>query len=94
VTLTLETRLMLHPHARFRRFEEDGVIVHQAAAEALVVNDAGARLLELADGNRSLAECVAAIASEFDAGDAAVAQDVLSFAAELVAAGVAQVVTS
>jgi len=92
VTLTLTSRLALDPHARFRRFEEEGVVIQQTTAEAIVVNDAAARLLELADGTHTLADCAAAIRAEFDAEPDAVERDVLAFAAELVDAGVTTVV--
>ena len=92
MSLTLQSRLALQRHARFRRFDEEGVIVQQASAEAIVVNDTAARLLELSDGRRTLDECAAAIEAEFEAEHGAVARDVLRFAEEMVAAGVATVI--
>jgi hypothetical protein len=91
VTVTLASRLALHPHARFRRFDEEGVIVQQSTAEAIVVNDTAARLLELSDGTRTLGDCAGVIESEFDAGRDAIVRDVLLFAEELLAAGAATV---
>jgi len=89
VSLTLSSRLVLDPHVRFRRFEEEGVIVNQKNAEALVVNEVGARLLEVADGNRTIAECAALLVDEFDEARAVIEQDLLAFAGALVDAGVA-----
>lgn len=91
MTLTLDSRLALHPNARFRRFDDEGVIVQQSTAEAIVINETAARLLELADGTRTLRDCAAAITEEFDAELDAVSRDVLHFAEELVAARVANV---
>ena len=92
MTVTLASRLALDPHARFRRFDEEGVIVQQTTAEALVVNDTAARLLELADGKRTLADCAVAIGAEFDADTGMIERDVLAFAEELVVAGVTKIV--
>ena len=92
VTATLESRLALDPHARFRRFEDEGVIIQQTTAEAIVINATGARLLELVDGARSLADCARALEGEFEAPGEVVARDVVTFANELLAAGVARVV--
>ena len=92
MTVTLTSRLALDPHARFRRFQEEGVVVQQTTAEALVVNDTAARLLELADGKHTLADCAAAIGAEFDADVSMIERDVLAFAEELVVAGVTTIV--
>ena len=92
MTLTLQSRLALDRHARFRRFGDEGVIVQQSSAEAIVVNDTAARLVELSDGRRTLEECAGAIEAEFDAEPGTVTRDVLTFAEELVAAGVAAAV--
>lgn len=92
MTVTLASRLALDPHARFRRFEEEGVVIQQTTAEAIVVNDTAARLLELADGTHTLADCAEAIRAEFDADSGAIERDVLAFAAELLEAGVTKVV--
>jgi hypothetical protein len=89
VSLTLSSRLVLDPHVRFRRFEEEGVLVNQKSAEALVVNEVGARLLEVADGKRTIAECAALLVDEFDTEPAVIEQDLLAFAGALVEAGVA-----
>lgn len=91
MTLTLDSRIALDPHARFRRFDDEGVIVQQSTAEAIVINETAARLLELADGTRTLGDCAAAITEEFEAELDAVSRDVLLFAEELVAAHVANV---
>jgi hypothetical protein len=89
VSLTLASRLLLDPHVRFRRFEEEGVLVNQKNAEALVVNEVGARLLEVADGKRTIADCAELLTGEFDAAREDIEQDLLAFAGALVEAGVA-----
>jgi hypothetical protein len=86
--VTRSSRLALSPHARFRRFDEEGVIVQQESAEAIVVNDCGARLLELSDGARTFGECVDTITEEYDGEPEAIARDLVTYAGELAAAGV------
>ena len=44
--ITLQSRLALDPRVRFRRFENEGIVIHQKTAEALVVSDVATRLLE------------------------------------------------
>lgn len=90
--LTLESRLALSRHARFRRFDGEGVVVNQESAEALVLNDVGAKVVECADGKSTLGDCVRAIAAEYEADRDSIERDVLRFANELVGAGVAVVV--
>ena len=91
MSLTLASRLVLDPHARFRRFDDEGVIVNQKNAEALVVNEVGARLLEVADGRRTIADCAELLVTEFDAERDVIERDLLTFANALVDAGVAAV---
>ena len=64
--ITLQSRLALDPRVRFRRFENDGIVIHQKTAEAMVVSDVATRLLEMTDGTRTLRNA-RAIQSEFDA---------------------------
>ena len=86
--LDLACVLRIHPHARFRLFGEEAVIVVQGSAEVLGVNEVGARLLALLDGRRTLAAVLGALRAEFDVEPGRLQGDVLAFARELVAAGV------
>jgi hypothetical protein len=86
--ITLQSRLALDPRARFRRFENDGIVIHQKTAEAIVVSEVGTRLLEMTNGTRTLAECVGAIQSEFDAPADVIERDLVQFARELAEMGV------
>jgi len=91
VTIGLETRLALDPSARFRRVGDEGVVIQQTSAEVLVVNDTAARLIELSDGARSIGECAGLIQADFGADQEVIERDLLKFAGELVAAGVARI---
>jgi hypothetical protein len=83
------TTLALDPRVRFRRFEDEGIVINQKTSEALVISEVGTRLLEMADGTRTLGECIALLGEEFDADSAVLEQDVVRFAGELVDAGIA-----
>lgn len=87
--IDLTTTLALQPRARFRRFEEEGIVINQKTAEALVISEVGTRLLELVDGTRTLHECAELLGREFEAEPAVIEQDVVRFARELVEAGIA-----
>lgn len=55
-----------------------------------MISEVGTRLIEMmAGGTRTLQECVALLADEFDAEPDVIERDVLRFAAELVDIGVA-----
>lgn len=86
--IALDTILALDKRVRFRRFEDEGIVVNQKSAEALVISEVGTRLLELADGTRTLEQCAALLGEEFDADAEVIAADVMRFAEELVAAGI------
>lgn len=92
MNLSASSLLALGKHVRFRRFDDEGVIIHQENAEALVVNDSGARLLELTDGSRSLKDCAVTIAAEYEAGLETIERDLVRFAAELVGAGIVTII--
>ena len=89
--IPLDARLALHPQVRFRRFEDEGILLDQKSGEALVVSDVATRLLELTDGSRPLHDAVAILAHEYDASTPQIEEDVLRFAAELAEAGLVTV---
>ena len=72
---------------RFRRIDDEAVVVRQRAGEVLVMNETAARLLELADGRTSVADWVEVLAGEYDVDRQALERDVLAFAADLAAEG-------
>jgi hypothetical protein len=73
---------------RFRRIEDEAVVLRQAAGEVLVLNGIGARVLELLAAGAGPDEAARRLAEEFEVDLAEAAADVRSFAAELGAAGV------
>jgi hypothetical protein len=89
--ITLQSRLALDPRVRFRRFENDGIVIHQKTAEAIVVSEVATRLLEMTDGTRTLEECLQALGAEFDAPAEVLERDVMQFAGELADIGIVAV---
>ncbi len=66
--------------------ESDGelVVVMPDQGKFVVLNATGSRVLQLADGQRTLRDIAQTIAAEFNADVSLVEQDVLQFAASLV----------
>ncbi|HEV7765513.1 MAG TPA: PqqD family protein [Thermoanaerobaculia bacterium] len=89
--ISLQSRLAIDPRVRFRRFEGDGIVIHQKTAEAIVVSDVATRLLEMTDGARTLQECADALKSEFDAPAEVIERDLVQFASELAEIGIVAV---
>jgi hypothetical protein len=77
---------------RFRRIDDEAVVVRQRAGEVLVMNETAARLLELADGRTSVAGWVEVLAGEYEVDRQALARDVLTFAADLTDEGMLELV--
>lgn len=73
---------------RFRLLDGEAVVLRQRAGEVMVLNEVGARILELADGTTPVAGWVEALAAEYEVGRDELARDVLYFAGELAAAEV------
>jgi Coenzyme PQQ synthesis protein D (PqqD) len=72
---------------RFRVVLDEGVVIKQETAEVLVLSEVGARILELVDGERTVAAIEGLLAAEFDAPAATIATDLASYLDELVAIG-------
>jgi hypothetical protein len=85
--VTLATVFRRRPDVRYRRIEGEAVVLRQSAAEVLVLNEVGASVLDLADGERSVGEWIDALRDEYDTDPQTLARDVLTFAGELQEAG-------
>jgi hypothetical protein len=85
--ITPSTVLRRPSDVRYRRIEGEAVVLRQSAAEVLVLNGAGATVLDLADGRRPVGEWIDALVREYGADRETVARDVLEFAGEAAAAG-------
>jgi hypothetical protein len=86
-TITPSTVLRRRSDVRYRRIEDEAVVLRQSAAEVLVLNGVGATVLDLADGRRPVSEWIDALVREYGADRETVARDVLEFAGEAAEAG-------
>ena len=85
--ITLSTVFRRRSDVRYRRIEGEAVVLRQSVAEVLVLNEVGASVLDLADGERSVGEWITALRAEYDTDPEILARDVLIFAGELQEAG-------
>ncbi|HNT74773.1 MAG TPA: PqqD family protein [Anaerolineae bacterium] len=81
--LSLDDRLRANPAAVTREAEGELVVVLPEHGKFVVLNRVGMRVVQLADGARSLRDIAALIAEEFCADMAQVAADVLKFSGTL-----------
>jgi len=86
------TVLRRRSDVRYRRIEGEAVVLRQSAAEVLVLNEVGASVLDLADGERPVGEWIATLAAQYDADPETLAAEVLEFAGELREAGLLETV--
>lgn len=75
---------------RFRVIGGEAVVLKQEAAEVLVLNEVGARILELLDGEHTTTEVLETLGREFDAEAAVLAGDLESFLRDLTDSGVVE----
>jgi Coenzyme PQQ synthesis protein D (PqqD) len=92
IAITPATVLRRRSDVRYRRIEGEAVVLRQSAAEVMVLNEVGAAVLDLADGESSVGEWIDALAGEYEGDSASIARDVLAFAAELAEAGLLEMV--
>lgn len=81
--MDLRTVLRRAPDTRYRRVQEEGVVIRQRTAEALVVNELGARLLDLIDGRSTVEELLDRLEAEYDVERPRLEADVLAYLDEL-----------
>lgn len=75
---------------RFRIVGDEAVVVRQNAAEVLALNDVGARVLELIDATKTLAQVIDAMSSEYDVAPDDLERDVEKFVAAIRDAGIVE----
>ncbi len=86
--IDLSAVYQLRNDARYRKVAGEGVVLQQTSAEVVMLNDTGADVLELINGERPIRAIVDALASEYDTATETLTADVLSYIQELVEAGV------
>lgn len=78
----------LCPEVRYQQVADEGVVVRQEAAEVLVLNEVGTRILALVDQGLSEPQIIGRLREEFDAEPERLAGDLAAFLQELSAAGI------
>lgn len=79
---------------RYRVIQQEAVVVRQSGPEVLVLNEVGARVLDLVDGHAPVSDLVARMRGEFDVDEARLQGDVIRFLGELAQAGVIEEVAA
>ena len=78
----------LDDQVRYRRLFDEGVLIHQQQAEALILNDTAMAFLELCDGQRSTAEIINEMTQQYEVGYEELKDDLKVFIKELEQAGI------
>lgn len=73
-----------HEQVAGRVIDDEAVLVLAESGEVQVLNEVGARIWQLTDGTRSLAQIADAIAAEFEVSAEQARADVTEFVAQLV----------
>jgi hypothetical protein len=68
-----------------RQLDGEAVVVLPEQGRVKVLNEVGARVWDLADGSRTVAEIIEVLVGEYAADPGVIEQDVLAFLAQLVA---------
>lgn len=75
------------PGVAGRTVDDEAVLIHPQQGKVRVLNSVGARLWELADGERTISEMAAVIAGEYAVSLARAESDALKFCTELIERG-------
>lgn len=82
-TVPPEAVLRRAADVRYRIVGDEAVVIRQDEAEAIVLNEVAARILDLVDGQRTAADICERVASEFDAPASDIEQDTRRHLGEL-----------
>ena len=87
MTLTATDVLHRSPNAAHQTVGEEAILIDLNSGTYYSLNDTGTMFWELIDGQRTIADCAAHIAGEYDVEAEVVAGDLLELAAEFKAEG-------
>jgi hypothetical protein len=73
---------------RFRRLLDEGVLIHQEKAEALVLNDTAVSFIERCDGRRTVDQVIDTMLASFEVSADELAADLAPFIQQLAVAGI------
>jgi hypothetical protein len=86
--MTLDSLPRQAPNVVSRQIDDEAVLVHPLQGKVRVLNAVGARVWELADGQRTVAEIAQTITAEYDVELPRAQADVLAFCDDLAQADV------
>jgi len=75
---------------RFRVIDGEAVVLRQDAAEALVINEVGARILQLLDGRTPIDRVADRLMEEYEVGREEAVGDLREFVADLSNVGIVE----
>jgi hypothetical protein len=85
---TTPAAFTLNPDIRFRRVGDEAVVLAQDAGEVLVLNEVGARVLELIEGKTPIRDWSALLLEEYDVEAQTLEADIARYTRELQDKGV------
>ena len=85
--MDLDTRLTIPPHVLSRRVGDETVLLDLESGIYFGLDGVGKRIWETICEGKSLSEAVSFIVNEYDVGKEQAADDVITFAADLVERG-------
>lgn len=80
-------RYSLHPHARFRVLDDEGIFILQEAGEVVVVNKLGAFIIEQLRAEQALDQIAQMVAAEYEVSAERAREDAERLISELAEAG-------
>jgi hypothetical protein len=84
------TRLQHSADATYQVVADEAILIHLKTGVYYSLNEVGTAFWEMLDGRRTVADCAAKIAAEYDAPLDVVTADLLEVAADLVKEGLAE----
>lgn len=79
---------VLNRDVRWRRIDEEAVVVNQDSGEVLVLNELGSRVLQLVEERRSVGGMIDLLLQEYDVGRDRLEEDVLRYLGDLERTGI------
>jgi hypothetical protein len=89
-SLDANTRFRRSAHATYQTVEGEAILIHMQTGTYYSLNDVGTAFWELLDGARTVGDCAAAIATEYDAPVDVITSDLLELAADLMKEGLVE----
>lgn len=87
-----QTRLQHSSQATYQVVADEAILIHMKTGVYYSLNQVGTSFWQLMDGSRTLADCAAALAKEYDAPVDEIQGDISEVADDLMREGLAEVV--